>query len=1331
MAREEESSELLRWLKKQSQSQATPSLKTGDLESSLYNLQRAVNPVEKAFSAIPGVGNMLYTSLSNANVAFQDLSKSGLGFRGDLIGLSTAAANSRLTLGEFAAILKDSNEVLIGLGGSATRGAEAFAKLSKSFLDDRSADQLRLLGYSSRDLNEIMALQAITLRGQFKDEQDRNRVAIENSQKLATEMDLMARLTGKSREAQMEQMKKAQADMQFEAAIRLKTAGMSAEEAAKFEANARSQYRDAELRGQGQMFKEIFSTGQIMSKEAAIQASLNQEQAAATRKQAQISADASIDANKREQEATAAGREARAAAVADMNNKSKLQQMALGDAGGEATRALNQSASAQIGYTRGLEAIAKEHQLDLTNRSDLAKAQKIQEERARKEAEGRDDAGKSVNELNKSMILFEARAKDVSAALNESLLVPLRNLDPAFANFNKMLSDAGTNFGGTGKGARPAIAEAAEKGRSGKELGEVSGLGGDFLKAAHVGSKLIEDGSKKASEYIVKAGDFFSDVTKNGASGIIDSLTEKAKDVAPNIVQPAKDAAKTLEGPLELIYQKIIKPLADAATQKPPQRNTGSIGMTGKMFEDFGQGTLVELHGLESVIKPEQMTNMAKGMAGQGAAKAFEGLKNQLSTVSNQPGIDVGKISKEISTSISSATPKIDTKVEVKGPDGAPKSDTKQTAKADIASKVEVINWPKSFSAPQQPIPAADKSEGKKEEPKFAEPKAAPTQSSVRVIDNALDVPKLDWKSAAGEFGEEIKLPFGSMMDEFGSNFDKVIADVNQGLGNVNVEQFKVNLDTINKDLIDSLPIIEVAQKQEEFKSQFTDSQKKLIDDYTGMSQENRQFNIERLEYHNNQDLFIREKHDSIVARLQQAKNERELTEEEEHQLEESATIGKAANERINQRQEELDVIKNLDELASKRKIEINEISNAAVLKANEAAMLELNNIASDIETTFSAVDIPPIQVEDVVAQARDNFMLEANEIAEDIEGISKSIPAATTSLADMTMAADEISSSMSDLIPTDSIIAAKDAMMLEANEIAEDINAQMAAVDIPPLNVEDVLDQAHKNMMLEANEIAEDIQEALPVDPVRQLSDNLMLEANNMAEDINENFSSMIDDAAFSAGPGDASVAGLDFIAQDIKDSLPIDEFGGLAESIELQKNIEKNTSGMDVIAEDGSVSQGIKINPETGETYSTVMPEVSKKSLDEQVSTTNPFFNDKGEINLNSISLPGMKKFGADLKQQTASVKKDENQSDAETERLKRQEEKKEDSKSVAESKSESKSLTTSGAKEATLSDVVKQLSSLNKNMQELITQNNKLFNDQIKATKANNKNNFVGVY
>jgi hypothetical protein len=209
----------------------------------------------------------------------------------------------------------------------------------------------------------------------------------------------------------------------------------------------------------------------------------------------------------------------------------------------------------------------------------------------------------------------------------------------------------------------------------------------------------------------------------------------------------------------------------------------------------------------------------------------------------------------------------------------------------------------------------------------------------------------------------------------------------------------------------------------------------------------------------------------------------------------------------------------------------------------------------------------------------------------------------------------------------------------------------------------------------------------------------------------------------------GDDSDAVLKSVLKDIKSALPFDEFEGLTEAIELQKNIEKNTSGIDIQAEDGSISQGIKINPETGQTYSTVMPAVSKKSLDDQVSTTNPFFNDKGEVNLNSINLPGMKKFGADLKLQTAAVaKKDENQSDAETARLQPQAEQKNNNSST-ESKTDTNKATAATSKDATLNDVVMQLSSLNISIKDLIDQNGKLLGDQIRAIKSNNKNNFVG--
>jgi hypothetical protein len=65
----------------------------------------------------------------------------------------------------------------------------------------------------------------------------------------------------------------------------------------------------------------------------------------------------------------------------------------------------------------------------------------------------------------------------------------------------------------------------------------------------------------------------------------------------------------------------------------------------------------------------------------------------------------------------------------------------------------------------------------------------------------------------------------------------------------------------------------------------------------------------------------------------------------------------------------------------------------------------------------------------------------------------------------------------------------------------------------------------------------------------------------------------------------------------QQTGDAYP-NEFQGVDEAIELQKKIAINTSGLPVLAEDGSVAQGVAINPETGETYYTV-PTGSSKGL------------------------------------------------------------------------------------------------------------------------------------
>jgi len=469
---------LARLLKNQQKQTAPASSGVKGIDEALKKSAAELDPFNAAIGAAGKAGSAAasgVTALREAVVSgldsWRDLSKSGAGFNNDIIGMTVAAAGTRLPLKDFADVIKTNTSEFAGLGGSVTRGAEAFAKMSKSFFDSGATDSLKQLGYTNKELNEVLALQAVTLRGKFKDDQQRDAVAIENATKLATEMDLMAKLTGKSREAQMEQMKKNQMDMQFEAAIRLKTQGMSAEEAAKFEANARAQLQDAQMRGQGQMFKEVFATGQILSKDAATQAALNQEQANATMRQARASAAGD------EKTATAAANEARAQSVKDMNNTTKLQLMALGDAGGTVSKTLNESAAAQITYVRGLEQVAAANGLDLKNKDDLAKAQKIQADEAKKAAAGQDAQGKQVDGATKAAVQLGNTVDALRAGLTAGLLEPVRDkISPQLGRFAENLSVANSNFMGTGKGIAQATESAArsgvEKGASDKPAGD-------------------------------------------------------------------------------------------------------------------------------------------------------------------------------------------------------------------------------------------------------------------------------------------------------------------------------------------------------------------------------------------------------------------------------------------------------------------------------------------------------------------------------------------------------------------------------------------------------------------------------------------------------------------------------------------------------------------------------------------------------------------------------------------------------------------------------------------------------------------------------------------
>jgi hypothetical protein len=503
-----------------------------------------------ASDTVKGAWDKVSKDVESSQGMWQKLSSSGMNFSGDLFALRNSAIGMRMSQEEmsqsFAQFAKEGT--LVGFGSNLTRSAEGFAKASKQFFDENSTltDSLGKLGYTTKDINDLMAVQGVTLRGKFKNDQEMYRIAAEQAAKMGQEMDLMAKLTGKSREEQLEQQKKNSQDMQFEAAIRLKTQGMNATEAAAFEKNARSQLLQAQLLGQGDAFKQVFATGTVYLKDTARNASINQEQFQAVANAAKASADRTITQTEREERAAKAQEDLRVAAVKDANDTSKLNLRILGDLS-DVSKSSNEMAGAQNVYVRNVEKAAAELGVSKTDPEAIRRAVKMTEEEAKKAADGKNKEGKAVDQTSVALTELQARTKDVGNSLNDQLVIPLQNsIRPALSEFSDAVTRAKGNLAG------------------------ITGL------PANTRNQTVYQ----------------------------QSAEELAKGKETSKPTNATQAVGTIVGGI----QQGVNWLVD----KIPKRSTGSIGAAGNLFENFGPGTLVELHGMESVMRPKDLEDIMK-----------------------------------------------------------------------------------------------------------------------------------------------------------------------------------------------------------------------------------------------------------------------------------------------------------------------------------------------------------------------------------------------------------------------------------------------------------------------------------------------------------------------------------------------------------------------------------------------------------------------------------------------------------------------------------------------------------------------------------------------
>lgn len=518
--------------------------------------------------------------------AYKKLSNSGINFSNDLIGMQNAAIQSRMDLDDFAEMVASNGRNLAGLGGNINRGAEAFGKLSAEF--HQSDLNLRMMGYSTDEMNDLLIQQLGLARvSDMKDQAGRTRI-LHATQALATEMDLTSKLTGQSRKELQEEMHDKRRQARLNAALNDITKNMAPEVAASVRESAQIMLQQAKQGGFGDAMMEMITTGGTVYSEKAGQ-------------QAAIMGEATSDAFKAFQALTAGNKKladdqmknAIAASVKLQNDPAYNTMVRVSGAMGSVGDTIVDTAASMKPLVDGINSLRTE--ADKSSNS-LETYRKYLDQTIADLKNAQDSKDKEGKDVGGAMLLTQTIAKgsqDVMAAVADTLA---------------------------------------------KELGPyIQGKLGNL--ANQVPQDLQQNTAKVAGEAVDKVKKFFDDPEK-----MLSSASEAMGKAVGQVFKESTDSLSTtltkLDKTLDLFLQYIQKEFP-GLKDLLPGRATGSLGATGKLTEDFGSGTPVMLHGnnTEGVHTIEDLTNMATGSYNSGMqdmASQMQGMFKSVGSVQPQ-----------------------------------------------------------------------------------------------------------------------------------------------------------------------------------------------------------------------------------------------------------------------------------------------------------------------------------------------------------------------------------------------------------------------------------------------------------------------------------------------------------------------------------------------------------------------------------------------------------------------------------------------------------------------------------------------------------------------
>ena len=192
-------------------SAAMGTAKLSDLYDAFKDLPFFIGTVAHIFADIIRYSEQLL-------VTYQQLTKVGAGFSGDLFKMREAAARSGLSMQEFADVISNNSQVFASMGLSVQAGIDKFTQASGALIGPGSKFSKDLLGigYTARDIADgLTTVLARETASGLKNGLTADQLA-DRTKNYLTELDELAQVTGKSREEQDKKNKELANDQSFQ-----------------------------------------------------------------------------------------------------------------------------------------------------------------------------------------------------------------------------------------------------------------------------------------------------------------------------------------------------------------------------------------------------------------------------------------------------------------------------------------------------------------------------------------------------------------------------------------------------------------------------------------------------------------------------------------------------------------------------------------------------------------------------------------------------------------------------------------------------------------------------------------------------------------------------------------------------------------------------------------------------------------------------------------------------------------------------------------------------------------------------------------------------------